>query len=302
MEIYTKSCPNCRKPQIYKYKKFLLKALEKNQLCRSCGNKGISRNKGISKGAGSKNYFYGSHRIGKLNPFYGKHHSLSSINKISQKNKGKRSWLTGKTFEEAYGIERAKEIKQKNKNQRYLYDIWVEKYGREEADIMWSDRLYRLSLASSGSNNPMYGKPSPIKSGNGWSGWYKGIYFRSLLELSYIINVIEAENLNAKSAESKELAIKYIDFCGVERNYFADFLIDEHILIECKPKNLIFSKSVQLKIVAAVIFCKNNNLEYKIECPSKLQKDIIKKLHDSGELKFIEKYERNFDERMIKYR
>ena len=34
----------------------------------------------------------------------------------------------------------------------------------------------------------MYGRFSPRGSGNGWSGWYKEWYFRSLLELSYMIN------------------------------------------------------------------------------------------------------------------
>jgi hypothetical protein len=36
----------------------------------------------------------------------------------------------------------------------------------------------------------MYGKPSPQGSGNGWSGWYKGKYFRSIMELSFIVEYL----------------------------------------------------------------------------------------------------------------
>lgn len=49
----------------------------------------------------------------------------------------------GKTFEEIYGKEKAVELKEK------------------------------LSERFSGEGNPMFGKPSPEGSGNGWSGWYK---------------------------------------------------------------------------------------------------------------------------------
>ena len=55
-----------------------------------------------------------------------------------------------------------------------------------------------LSKASSGENNPMFGRPSPNKSGAGIGGWYKEkIYFRSILELSFIIM---NETKNIKSA------------------------------------------------------------------------------------------------------
>jgi len=50
----------------------------------------------------------------------------------------------------------------------------------------------------------MYGKPAPIGSGNGWSGWYKGWYFRSLLELSFMINVIERFKMSWQNAETKK--------------------------------------------------------------------------------------------------
>ena len=82
----------------------------------------------------------------------------------------------------------------------------------------------------------MYGKPAPIGSGNGWSGWYKGWYFRSLLELSFMINVIERFNMPWISAENQTYKISYVDTNLKQRNYYADFIIDNKYIVECKPK------------------------------------------------------------------
>jgi hypothetical protein len=43
-----------------------------------------------------------------------------------------------------------------------------------------------------------------IACGNGWSGWYKEYFFRSLGELSFIISVVERFGFNAVSAESQK--------------------------------------------------------------------------------------------------
>ena len=47
-----------------------------------------------------------------------------------------------------------------------------------------------MSASMSGEQNPMFGKQTPTGAGNGWSGWYKDWYFRSLGELSYVVNVL----------------------------------------------------------------------------------------------------------------
>lgn len=49
-------------------------------------------------------------------PMYGKHHTPATIRKISEANTGVPSHRKGKTYEEEYGSERAKEIIQKIKN------------------------------------------------------------------------------------------------------------------------------------------------------------------------------------------
>ena len=73
-------------------------------------------------------------------------------------------------------------------------------FGKENAQIR------RTQCASIGEKNAQYGKPAYGGSGNGWSGWYKEWYFRSIMELSFMINYIEKNNLKWKTAEHKQYA------------------------------------------------------------------------------------------------
>lgn len=168
----------------------------------------------------------------------------------------------GKTFEEIYGEERAAEMKEK------------------------------LSEKFSGENNPMFGRPSPKGSGNGWSGWYKNFYFRSLLELSFIYKTD-----GVKSAES--IKIPYIDFDGTARTYHPDFICG-NTLIEIKPKKLLGAATNKLKFEAGKKFCEENNFQFKIlteDDIEKLSDEEIQQLHDSHSIKFIERYEKLYKEK-----
>jgi hypothetical protein len=171
----------------------------------------------------------------------------------------------GKTFEEIHGLEKAKEIKEK------------------------------LSKAFSGEKNPMFGKPAPQGSGNGWSGWYKGWFFRSLKELSYMINIIERFNLKWESAEIKKYKINYVDWNGNNRTYYADFIIENKYLVEIKPKCLWNSNIVKRKKEAALEFCNKHNLKYKLtESPKLIQSEQLLFLINEGVLKFTNKYQEKF--------
>lgn len=141
----------------------------------------------------------------------------------------------------------------------------------------------------SGCGNPMFGKPSPSKSGNGWKGWYKDTFFRSLRELSFLINFLLKENIVWKSGESKKYAIKYKDYLGKERNYFPDY-ITENKIYEIKPKNLWNTPLVLAKTNAAKEYAKNIGLEFILIDPE-INFEQIKSLHASGEIKFTEQTE-----------
>jgi hypothetical protein len=196
---------------------------------------------------------------GSDNPMYGRNNQCSGIIQYAIDGKGL-------SFDKRYGKEKSQKIKDK------------------------------ISIHSSGENNPMYGKPSPIGSGNGWSGWYKGWYFRSLHELSYMINAIERFGFKWESAEKKELKIPYIGFNKEKRTYVADFIINEKYLVEIKPKKLHKSKIVQLKKEAAMEFCKKNGFIYKLTYSSKLLSYLdIKRLVDNKCLQFTERYKEKFN-------
>lgn len=191
---------------------------------------------------------------GENHPQYGKHEWRG---KNENYNKHLENWK-GKTNQEIYGVEKAAEISKK------------------------------LSAKCSGSNNPMYGKPSPIGSGNGWSGWHLGIYFRSLLELAFKIQhptAISAENI---------ISIKYLNIDNVERTYHPDYLLDDKI-IEIKPKKLLNTASNISKFQAA-------RKEFGDKFTVMTEDDImildsvkIKDLVDTGTIKFIDRYQEKYE-------
>ncbi len=268
-------CPICKNEIGYTLKFDRDKSEKLNKRCKSCAKKG------------------------ELNSFFKKNHTEETKNKI------KNSFKTSKKrieFVKEQKTTKYKELISKKlsgkKNPAYkrgkLKDLWFKKYGLEIAnqkDLEWKKKL---SQQSSGINNNMYGKPSPIGSGNGWSGWYNNWFFRSLLELSFMIKVIERFKFQWESGEQKKYKITYLDFKGKNKNYFPDFILNNKYMVECKPKNLQNSLVVQFKAKAALEFCFNNNMKYKLISPYKLNDNEIIDLYNTGKIKFLEKYEVKF--------
>jgi len=110
-------------------------------------------------------------------------------------------------------------------------------YGKSAYGDMSEDQkaAYRAGCAerSTGKKNPMYGKPSPIGSGRGISGRYKGLHFRSLLELAFIITFEEETQTLPRSAEANEFRLPLTN-----GSYFPDFT-DGVRIFEVKPKRLL---------------------------------------------------------------
>lgn len=229
---------------------------------------------------------------GKNNPFYGKKHSEEAIKKMIEN----RDYSYTQTDEFRAKQRIANLGKNNSMYGKSIYDVWVEKYGKEEADKKQKELNKKRSKNAKGKNNPMYGKPTPQGSGNGWSGWYKGWYFRSLKELSYMIKVIEKNNYKWESAECDKLSIKYIDYDGSERTYRADFLVEDKILVEIKPKKLMETRINKLKKEAALEFCDNHGLEYSMVDVRTLSMEDITKLYQNKEIKFIKKYDMKMKE------
>lgn len=279
-DVY-RMCPVCDRPIKYSCKYFKNCAEKIGSQCKSCA------------------------KTGDKNSFYGKKHSTETIKKTLKTLEISPAWK--KHLDNIHSDEYKKHFKENfsgENNPRFglgsLKEIWTRKYGEKiahEKDLIWRKKM---SEKSSGKGNPMYGKPSPLGSGNGWSGWYKGWYFRSLHELSYMVNIIERFVFRWESGELKKYKIEYIDWDGKKRNYFPDFVLNNKYMIECKPKRLHNSVSVQCKAEAAKEFCKQNNLIFKLTDPHKISEEKMIELYMSGDIVFIERYEKKFIERQDK--
>ena len=217
--------------------------------------------------------------------------STSSLNHAIRNNKGCKNCVV--ELRAKKGVSNTNKSNFGNKNGMYgksFYDIWVEKYGVDIANIKLQEHKIKLSKVTKGDQNGMYNKSPGIGSGNGISGWYKNWYFRSLNELSYMIYVIERFNLNWISAECKKYRVPYIDENNNQRTYVPDFIINDKYIIEIKPKALRSTKLNIIKFEAATQFY--NDLKFKVtSSPRIIKKEELLELIENNKLKLTKKWE-----------
>ena len=295
MEKYIRRCPTCGKTIEYKTIYNLKNAERDERQCKSCGIKSSiteeRRENMRIRVLGENNPMFG--KFGELNPFFNKTHTKESKMKMIEN----KDYSVYKTEEFKEKMSKLSSGKNNSMYGKSVYDIWVKKYGVEIANNKLKELKLKQSKNSSGKNNPMFGKPSPIGSGNGWSGWYKGWYFRSIKELSYMIYVIERNGIEWVTAESNNFKIKYLDYKNQERTYTADFILNGKYLIEIKPKKLWKSDLVTRKQESAIRFCDDNNLIYKLRDVPSLTFEEIKKLYLTNIIIFTERYNKKFIEK-----
>ncbi len=287
MTTFIRKCPVCNCEISYTNKYNMLNAEKKHSKCKSCGIKNAItdevKKKMSERFKGVNNPMYG--KTGESNPFFGKQHTDETKQKII-KNRD-------------YSIYKSDDFKQKisksisGKNNpmfgKSVYSVWIEKYGKEIADNKLIEYKKKQSLNNSGEKNSMYGKPAPINSGNGICGWYKGWFFRSLLELSYMIYVIERFNLIWENGESEKYKISYTQD-GISKNYFPDFVINGKYIVECKPKKLWITSKNLLKFEFAKKYCEENNYAFKVRDIPKLERPELLSLINSGLVELTNKW------------
>jgi hypothetical protein len=327
MKKYKYLCPTCNKELIYNTaqarwsvqrasgscKECLKKGNNIHTLYRNCNKCGCKKtynsyvayfNAGVDvtcRHCASENcgfldrYATKGHNTGEKNAWYGKHHTEISKQKIRD----------NKTYDYVTDEFRQKMSKMNSGVNGSMYGkkvfpILVQKYGEVKANEIWNIKREKARIRMLSDLNPQRGKPPHQGSGNGWKGWYKGWFFRSIRELSYMINVIEYQNLVWRTAETNDLQIPYIGYNNTNRIYRADFLINEKILVEVKPKQLHNTCIVNLKKHAAIEYCKTRNLEYEIIDPPLLTTDQLIILYKDNKIQFMDKYEQKFKKRFIK--
>lgn len=245
-------CPQCHTDIIYKTKQGFINGERVNALCRSCFNKNLALDEEIKE-----------------------KQSIAAKNRI-------------RSDEE---IQRAKDLLKIHGNKRSLQEIWSEKFDEDTTEKLLEERNTKVSIATTGESNPMFGKLPAKGTGQGFSGYYKGTYFRSLHELGVIINWLEPEGLEWESAEDYKYMIPYVNAKGVKRNYFPDFFVNG-LLIEVKPRRLWNTEDVQIKREAGVKFCKERGWEFVITDRGKPDWGLLVKLVNSGELILLPKYQK----------
>ena len=260
---FIRNCPICNKEMTYKSVYGYNIANEKKCKCMSCNNKGNN------------------------NPFYGKLHTNETKHKLSIQKIGVK--LSKEHRDKVVNVLKSNPNPLKGTS---YYQIWLKKYGKEMADEKQKQWTEKLSKRFSGSGNNMYGKPSPMGTGQGWKGWYKTHYFRSLRELSYMI-YLDENNITWENGESKRFTVEYIDYKGTKRTYRPDFFVDNKIIVEIKPQRLHNSPSVLTKKKSIESFCNKNGFVYELK-DQPINSDKIKNGYENKTIKFLNGYDIKF--------
>lgn len=118
----------------------------------------------------------------------------------------------------------------------------------------------------------------------GYIGYYKEYLFRSLMELSFILDKETGHVI--RSAEKKHM-IKY-RFDNKIRKYYPDFILDDKKIFEIKPKSYFSDRKVRRKCKAIKRYCKNIGLQFEMT-DWKIDLGRIRNLFLSGAIKIVNK-------------
>lgn len=151
---------------------------------------------------------------------------------------------------------------------------WDERYGIEESNKkkIWMRDNNKL-VPKYGEDNPQWGKPAHKLSGKGVKGYYNGIFFRSLMEASFIINFLDRNDMKFENGELKKFAIPY-KLNDNPRNYFCDFVVGK-TFYEIKPQALHNTEMNRCKWESARKWCDDNGFEFKVY--SEYDFDLLKR-------------------------
>lgn len=276
MRNYIRKCPRCNKEISYKHEDSCLNAENKKTLCRACVNQ--TKNNSCLIAWERK---------------YGKDGSKTRMQEMVEKMKTTRENNPEARILESQRKSQASKGSNNPMHGKSLYDVWLSKLNKEEADKKQKELNKKRSKNSTGENNPMYGKPAPQGSGNGWQGWYKGTYFASLREFYYLKFLFD-NDIKFENGEKNKFKVQY-EFQDKKLNYFLDFYLPEtDEYIEIKPKKLINSPKNLAKFKAAKEKYGNRFKVLTEDDICKVSLDTMYELYKNRDLVFMERYEKIF--------
>jgi hypothetical protein len=233
--------------------------------------------------------------------------------------RGKKSSQTqkGRTYEEIHGSEKAKilkekmscnfskdnprwslkyrtplEIEEQKEKNRFSENspfsklnkgkTWDQLYGKEKSAEMKSI----LSKKNSGENNPMYGKTISLYSGSGIKGYYRGIFYRSLIECSFLHQCF-IDGIEVIGAETAEFWVNY-EYSGCKRTYRPDFYLPAYdTVVEIKHSRFLLDPVNIEKFKSANKIFNNFNILTEKDIPY-INRTEFKKLIDTECIKVLQ--------------
>ena len=183
-----------------------------------------------------------------------------------------------------YTPERNKKISEAKKK------FWETRKGKSVEEIFGEEKGKKIrqirSLNSKGEKNPAYGKIY-TKIGRK-RGFYKGFFFRSLWEYSYI-KFLEQKQILLEDIQYEAIKIKYT-VNGSGRTYTPDFFLPkEKKLIEIKSKWYLNADKelIKIKKEAAEKWCLENNISYEILTEDDFPILSYKQAKEDKDVKFV---------------
>ncbi len=174
-------------------------------------------------------------------------------------------------------------------NRKSQYDCWVISLGQEGADKRLAEYLTNHKRTRPrGAAHERYGKPSHQGTGNGWKGWYRGHYFRSLREACCMLSLDQA---GVEWQPGETLSIPYT-FLGVQRTYRPDYVVGTQLL-EVKPTRLHDTPRVSAKRVGAEAYCATKGLTYELVDVA-IDAEAVYEAWTTGLVRFDRDYESRF--------
>jgi hypothetical protein len=205
---------------------------------------------------------YSEMNSGKGNPFFGKKQSIKSKKIMSDNHAdftGDKNPLVKWLSKDPKNRESYKEIFKKSWNDRCLKDKNYKRNFREKV----SKAISKVYLEGF---NPYT---------NCRKGWFKSIkfnnkfYYCSSYEKRFLEYCESSENIRA--LQKLHFVIPYKDGREISRNYFPDFLVNDKIVVEIKPKSMLNHNNNQYKIEAGKKYCQENKYEYKLIMEKELE-------------------------------